>query len=163
LGQNVSHAVPCVLLCDACCVVWYAVCRVVCLLQWRTLVQDVAEKTLQIPIFHSHIEEIESLAKRAINICESIGSHKVESNLNLSMNPIQEVISREKNDCENADQEILRTVNSQLKSNKSARQQSDQGLLDELNVTLEEHLQNYFAEKSNDDLHKRKSNVAKEN
>merc|ERR1712007_226854 len=125
--------------------------------------QDVAQKTLPIPVFHSRIEETESLAKGAINICESIGSHKVESDLNLSMNPIQEVISREKNDCENADQEILRTVNSQLKSNKSARQQSDQGLLDELNVTLEEHLQNYFAEKSNDDLHKRKSNVAKEN
>jgi len=97
--------------------------------------QVLAETELQMALFHSRIEETETLAKRAIEICESIGSQKVESNANFSTNPTQEIISREKVD------EILK----------------------KLNVIFEKHMRTYFAEKSNDDLDQRKSNGAKAN
>merc|ERR1712206_16115 len=69
----------------------------------------------------------------------------------------QEMINREKMGRERADEDILRTVSSQLKQEKAARQKSDYAHLDELNAVFEEHIQSFFTAKNN--LDQRKGNV----
>jgi len=90
---------------------------------------------------------------------KEVESHKVEPNLNLSMDAVQEIINRERMDRERADENILMTVSSQLKEEEAARQKSDYTQLDELNAVIEEHIKNFFAGKSNDDLDQRRGNV----
>merc|ERR1719240_1391579 len=105
------------------------------------------------------LEATHNLTRQAIDTCDSIGAHKAEPNLNLSMDAFQEIIHKEKMDRERADEDILMTVSRQLKEDKPARQKSDYIQLDELNAVIEEHIKNFFAGKSNDDLDQRRGNM----
>jgi len=101
----------------------------------------------------------EDILKTVSSQLKEVESHKVEPNLNLSMDAFQEIIDREKMDRERADEGIMRTVCSQLKEEKAARPKSDYVQLDELKAVIEEHIQNFFAGKSNDDIDQRRGNV----
>merc|ERR1719240_53224 len=65
------------------------------------------------------LEATHNLTRQAIDTCDSIGAHKAEPNLNLSMDAFQEIILREKMDRKKADEDILRTLSSQLKEVES--------------------------------------------
>jgi len=125
----------------------------------RSVVEDLTETELPMAVPHIRLEEAQNLPKQAVDTIDSVVSHKVEPNLNLSMHTFQEIINREKMDRERADEDILRTVSSQLNEEKAARPKSDYAQLDELNAVIEEHIQNFFAGKSNDDLDQRRGNV----
>merc|ERR1719240_1417038 len=101
----------------------------------------------------------EDILRTLCSQLKELESHKVESNLNLSTDAFQEAINRERMDRKTADENILMTVSSQLKEEEAARQKSDYTQLDELNAVIEEHIKNFFAGKSNDDLDQRRGNV----
>merc|ERR1712007_123657 len=107
----------------------------------RFVVEDLTETELPIAVLHTRLEEAQNLPKQAIDTCDSLVSHKVEPNLNLSMHAFQEIINREKMDRKRADEDILRTVSRQLKQEKAALQKSHYAQLDELNAVFEEHVQ----------------------
>merc|ERR1719240_1922173 len=65
------------------------------------------------------LEEARNLTKQAIDTSDSLKLHKVEPNLNLSMDAVQEIINRERMDRERADEDILKLVSCQLKEVKS--------------------------------------------
>merc|ERR1712007_174360 len=92
-------------------------------------------------------------------VSSQLKEEKAARQKNLSMDAFQEIINRERMDRERADEDILRTVSSQLNEEKAARPKSDYAQLDELNAVIEEHIQNFFAGKSNDDLDQRRGNV----
>lgn len=132
---------------------------------------DLAQTELEVAMLQSRIAGAEDLAKRALDMCECIGSCKDEHHAYLSTEDVQEIISLEKEERRKADEDLRKSINNRLNRERSERQQSDYAHLDELNAMFDEHLENYFAEKeresknhsSKNDLEKTKHIIVENN